>query len=180
MEQSAFPNLTTIALMTTSSFVREMLSDIVKMWSMSAIVLLKKSVIMPKTFGPNVASPHHPALLISLLVTMAPNAFPIPKYAMVLIRMLVLIICTRLLHSVKIVLINTFCVRDMAKRFAMQISTDAMESSIAMIEQMKLLHIVIIVPELTFSNEENMAKSFVVQANTNAMAVLIVMVTQMN
>ena len=172
MEQSAFPNLTTIALMTTSSFVREMLSDIVKMWSMSAIVLLKKSVIMPKTFGPNVASPHHPALLISLLVTMAPNAFPIPKYAMVLIRMLVLIICTRLLHSVKIVLINTFCVRDMAKRFAMQISIDAM------IEQMKLLHI--IVPELTSSNVENMTKSFVVQANTNAMAVLIVMVTQMN
>ena len=125
---------------------------------MSAIVLLKKSVIMPKTFGPNVASPHHPALLISLLVTMAPNAFPIPKYAMVLIRMLVLIICTRLLHSVKIVLINTFCVRDMAKRFAMQISID----------------------ELTSSNVENMTKSFVVQANTNAMAVLIVMVTQMN
>ena len=119
-----------------------------------------------------------PAPLVSLLVTMAPNAFQNPKYAMVIIRMVVLIIRTHLLHNVMIVLMNTFSnVRDMAKIFAIQISTNAMVSSIAMIEETKLLHIVLIVTVLTFSNVENMGKSFVVQSNTNAMALHIATVT---
>ena len=117
-----------------------------------------------------------PAPPINLPVWIDRSAFP--KHWSAMATVVVLIIHTHLLHNVMIVLMNTFSsVRDMAKRFAMQISTNAMASSIAMIEQTKLLHIVIIVPVMTFSNVEKTTKSFVVQSNTNAMALHIATVT---